>query len=113
LDREIEDFSRWKRLALGILIVLCSPILVTVYVVIWGISIVVSFVLGYIAGPVYLITTYPILDNVCCYLFWPLMMVIGAILAVIVAICLGIYFFGVGLKTMMQSMGTLLFTDEQ
>jgi hypothetical protein len=39
-------------------------------------------------------------------------MVIGAILAVILAICLGIYFFGVGVKSMMQSVGTLLFTDE-
>jgi len=112
LDREIETVSRWQRLALAILILLCSPILVTVYVIVWGVTIIVSFIFGYIAGPVYLIITYPLLDNICCYLFWPLLMVIGAILAVIVAICLGIYFFGVGVKSMMQSVGTLLFTDE-
>lgn len=109
--REIEEISHWKRIFLAVLIVLCSPILVTVYVVVWGISIAISFICGYLAGPVYLITTFPILDNMCCYLFWPLLMIIGAILAVILAICLGIYFFGVGIKSMLFSVSNLVFTD--
>lgn len=113
LSREIEEMARWKRISLAILIILCSPIVVTVYVVVWGASIAFVFICGYLAGPVYFITTFPILDNICCYLFWPVLMVMGAILAVIVAICLGIYFFGVGFKSMLFSVGTLLFTDEQ
>ena len=103
----MNELACWKRLILGILIIICLPFSIPVYVTLWIISIALTSFFGLLVGPVYFYSNFDILQTPCCCPLCPVYMAAGAILGLAHAVYVGGSIFGMGVRRVIDTFKVL------